>query len=396
MVDLEDRIFLTGNQLYAKAFYLADDMWAKGVRPTHVLSALGGGPIGALAAQELFTFRLQQSDPTSEVQHGFLDLTALDASIRDSEIGEAARVLVVDDVAHTGHVMRTIRDALERTGADVTTAVVYARSEDTRINFVGHHIDQEIVLPHQLRVKEGDQLRPLTNEEAGKVRPALFEDMGRIARERLKKFAYHCQPDGENANVTVFEFRDADQLYDMAFHLGRKIVGSGSGERYKPDHVLSIWRGGAPVGLAVYEYLRWRGINVPHSHVVKAESYNKQENGDLHISGLDRVLPQIQEGSDVLVVDELMDTGATLGVIKYILSKKVGKTGSVRLAVLDWKPGNNVLPKLIQEHHVPFTRPDYALFQADGRWLVGPHEINDGVPLPLLKQYKHSDIAKYL
>ena len=52
----------------------------------------------------------------------------------------------------------------------------------------------------------------------------------------------------------------ADELLSDSFQLGLKILDSG----YRPTHIVGIWRGGTPVGIAVQEILDFCGVKTDH------------------------------------------------------------------------------------------------------------------------------------
>ena len=56
-------------------------------------------------------------------------------------------------------------------------------------------------------------------------------------------------------------FIQADQLLKDSFNLAWKIYESG----FKPDYIIGVWRGGAPVGIAVQEFLDF--LDIPSDHI---------------------------------------------------------------------------------------------------------------------------------
>ena len=52
-------------------------------------------------------------------------------------------------------------------------------------------------------------------------------------------------------------FLSADQLLQDSFALAEKIFLSD----FKPNFIIGVWRGGAPVGIAIQEYLDYLGIS---------------------------------------------------------------------------------------------------------------------------------------
>ena len=56
----------------------------------------------------------------------------------------------------------------------------------------------------------------------------------------------------------------ADQLLKDSYNLAWKIYEQG----FKPDFIIGIWRGGAPVGIAVQEFLDYLGIQSDHIAII--------------------------------------------------------------------------------------------------------------------------------
>ena len=65
------------------------------------------------------------------------------------------------------------------------------------------------------------------------------------------------------------------------------------------------------------------------------------------------------EGANVLVVEDILDTGRTLAALKDHLLRR--RPRSLRLAVLLDKPSRRAVP----------IRPDYLGFEVPNRWIVG-------------------------
>src|ERR1700704_4911309 len=55
-------------------------------------------------------------------------------------------------------------------------------------------------------------------------------------------------------------FISADSLLCDSMDLAMRIVRSG----FKPTFLVAIWRGGAPIGIAVQEVLEYHGVIVDH------------------------------------------------------------------------------------------------------------------------------------
>ena len=49
----------------------------------------------------------------------------------------------------------------------------------------------------------------------------------------------------------------ADELLEDSFKLAWNVFESG----YRPNYIVGVWRGGAPIGIAVQELLKVLGVN---------------------------------------------------------------------------------------------------------------------------------------
>ena len=64
----------------------------------------------------------------------------------------------------------------------------------------------------------------------------------------------------------------SEDLLKDSFHLAWKVYESG----FKPNYIIGVWRGGAPVGIAVQEFLDV--LNVPSDHIAIRTSHYKSMN----------------------------------------------------------------------------------------------------------------------
>ena len=106
----------------------------------------------------------------------------------------------------------------------------------------------------------------------------------------------------------------ADELLSDSFKLALKVLDSG----FRPTHIIGIWRGGTPVGIAVQELLDFSGIKTDHIRQVIAD-------------------------------------------IRADCRKN---TPDIRIATIYYKPGNSEPSKV----------PHYYLHET-AHWLVFPHEL---------------------
>ena len=63
-------------------------------------------------------------------------------------------------------------------------------------------------------------------------------------------------------------FITPNQLLEDSFNLGKMIFESG----FRPHFIVGVWRGGTPVGIAVQEYLEYKGIEADHI-AIRTSSY---------------------------------------------------------------------------------------------------------------------------
>lgn len=142
-----------------------------------------------------------------------------------------------------------------------------------------------------------------------------------------------------------------------SFALARKIYDSG----FLPEVIIALWRGGTPVGIAVHEFLHYKGVECYHT-VVKTHSYTGiGEHDEPCIENMDYVIGKLGPHTRVLVVDDIFDSGATMRTVRARLSEV---TDGISVATLYFKPSRNV---------TDFT-PDFYLKETES-WLVFPHEL---------------------
>ena len=63
-------------------------------------------------------------------------------------------------------------------------------------------------------------------------------------------------------------FITEEELMLDGFRLGVRIVESG----FRPTFIVAVWRGGAPIGIAVQEYLEFCGVDTDHI-AIRTSSY---------------------------------------------------------------------------------------------------------------------------
>jgi len=153
-----------------------------------------------------------------------------------------------------------------------------------------------------------------------------------------------------------------DYLRD-SFRLARMILDSG----WVPDDVIALWRGGAPVGVAVHEFLHYHGLR-PRHRTLKCVSYTglKAHTTEVVLEGADEVFGSVVRRSRVLIVDDVFDSGNTA---RAVLERLAPYAVDARLATVYWKPSQNKTT----------LRPDFHVRQTED-WIVFPHELDGLTP----------------
>ena len=169
-------------------------------------------------------------------------------------------------------------------------------------------------------------------------------------------------------------FIKSSELLEDSFSLAWNVYESG----YRPDYIIGVWRGGAPVGIAVQEFLDV--LDVPSDHIAIRTSYYSGINetkDEVSVYGLNYVIRKLESEDSLLIVDDVYDTGLSVEQIVTDLKKACKKnTPEIRVATPFYKPNKNKSGKV----------PDYFLHETD-KWLVFPHEL-EGLTIDEIKENK--------
>ena len=154
-----------------------------------------------------------------------------------------------------------------------------------------------------------------------------------------------------------------------SWRLARQILDSD----WRPDALLALWRGGAPVGAAVHEFLKVKGLSLLHMPI-KCASYTGigTSQAEVVFSHADGVFAALVPGTKVLVVDDVFDTGRTAAAVRR---KLAARQCEARIACVYWKPSKNVTD----------DKPDFHVRELDD-WIVFPHEIEGLTPEEVAKK----------
>ncbi|NRA41058.1 MAG: hypoxanthine phosphoribosyltransferase [Pseudomonadales bacterium] len=168
-------------------------------------------------------------------------------------------------------------------------------------------------------------------------------------------------------------------LLDKSYQLAIKVFESG----FRPDFIIGVWRGGAPVGIAVQEAMDFLGVESDHI-AIRTSSYTGigKRDKQVRVHGLRYLEKQVNAEDSVLIVDDVFDTGLSIDqVIKDIARHCRKNTPEIRVAAPYFKPANN---------RTDIT-PDYYVEESD-EWLVFPHEL-DGLTDQEIIDFKQIDEA---
>jgi hypoxanthine phosphoribosyltransferase len=156
----------------------------------------------------------------------------------------------------------------------------------------------------------------------------------------------------------------AQELLEDSFRLAAKVYEDG----FRPQFIVGIWRGGAPIGIAVQEYFDYKKIETDHIAVRTSSYYgiNKQSK-DITVHGLHYIIENANADDALLIVDDVFDSGRSIKALiaKLKLTMRNNMPTDVRIACPWYKPSNK---------QVDIT-PDYFVYESD-EWLVFPHELS--------------------
>lgn len=175
--------------------------------------------------------------------------------------------------------------------------------------------------------------------------------------------------------MTEKVYLDAQELLEDSFKLGAKVLNDG----FKPNYIIAIWRGGTPIGVAVQEFMAYYGIKSDHI-AIRTSSYDKGIDGrsrEVVIHGMNYLIKNITHEDNLLIVDDVFDTGLTIAaVIENLKTKcRLNTPHDIRVAVPYFKPTRNKTDMV----------PDYYLHETTD-WLKYPHS---------LEGLSHAEIAKH-
>lgn len=160
----------------------------------------------------------------------------------------------------------------------------------------------------------------------------------------------------------------ADDLLGDSFRLARQVLEGG----FRPTHLVGIWRGGAPIGIAVQEFFDVHGVECDHI-AIRTASYTgiDQQSKTVKIYAIGYLIDTLNAGDRLLVIDDVFDSGRSIEAFLAELKARcrANTPGDIRIATVWYKPARNQTA----------LKPDFFIHKSND-WLVFPHEIEGLTP----------------
>ena len=172
----------------------------------------------------------------------------------------------------------------------------------------------------------------------------------------------------------------ADDLLTDSFRLARQVFDSG----FRPTHIVGVWRGGAPVGIAVQEYLEYRGLDTDHIAIRTASYTGIGQQAEVRVFGEGYLVDTLNADDRLLIVDDVFDSGRSIEALLKVLRAKCRRNfpADARIATVYFKPVRNKTG----------LTPDYFLHETDD-WLVFPHELCGLTPEEIAAKGEAGEVA---
>jgi hypoxanthine phosphoribosyltransferase len=158
-------------------------------------------------------------------------------------------------------------------------------------------------------------------------------------------------------------FISANELLRDSMELAMRIVRSG----FKPTFLVAVWRGGAPIGIAVQEALEYHGIHADHI-AIRTSAYTgiNEQSKSVRVHAVDYLVSRLSFEDELLIIDDVFDSGRSLEAVMDELRRRCRRNlpNKIRIATVYYKPQRNCSALV----------PDYYV-RATNSWLVFPHEI---------------------
>src|SRR5580658_3983807 len=114
-------------------------------------------------------------------------------------------------------------------------------------------------------------------------------------------------------------FISADSLLRDSMELARRVVSSG----FRPTFLVAMWRGGAPIGIAIQEVLEYHSIRADHI-AIRTSSYTgiDTQSKSVRVHAVDYLVSRITAEDELLLVDDVFDSGRSLEAVINELKRR--------------------------------------------------------------------------
>ena len=130
----------------------------------------------------------------------------------------------------------------------------------------------------------------------------------------------------------------SQELIEDSFKLGIQIIKSG----FAPTTILVLWRGGATIGMAIHELMRYKNFQLNHM-IIKTSSYqNTDRQETVAIDGYQGLFESLKKDEKILIVDDIFDTGRTVSSVISLI-KEYRKKESDQIKEIDGSIANEDL-----------------------------------------------------
>jgi len=176
------------------------------------------------------------------------------------------------------------------------------------------------------------------------------------------------------------KYIDARELLTDSFRLAAQVFESG----FRPTFLIALWRGGAPIGIAITEYFTYQECPIRNHGAVRVSSYDHdKQRARVEIFRPECIAEQIEKHDKILIVDDVGDSGHTLQAYVQKLKDDVLvdiPDEDIKVATIYYKPKTSIF------------KPNYYLHETD-EWLVFPHEL-EGMSIEEIASNKGAEIAQ--
>jgi hypoxanthine phosphoribosyltransferase len=158
-------------------------------------------------------------------------------------------------------------------------------------------------------------------------------------------------------------FISAEELQRDSLELAMRVVRSG----FRPSFLVALWRGGAPIGIAVQEVLEYHEIECDHISI-RTSSYTgiDEQARTVRVHATDYLVSRLTYEDRLLLIDDVFDSGRSIQAVLDDLARRCRRNlpREIRIATVYYKPQRNRTS----------LKPDYFVRETDA-WLVFPHEM---------------------